>query len=698
MLHRLHIFCSVILFMLSFSAAVAMAEPVDIAADSISRTADGVVIARGNVVIKRQWDTLMADEVKYRANQHVLEAKGHVVIKSDKTTIESDQAIMQTQSKTGYMEHAIITLPGGERLHAERVKRIDDQTYEAEEVLFSACPIDEESWRIAASHAVLDQASGSFTAKNARLELWQLPVLYTPWWQQSLRRKSGFLMPSVATGKRRGTEVSLPYYFAPQANWDLTLTPRWMSARGLMGELEARHVSEYGHEKINLAGINDSTAGTTRSRLAGELQWRLPANMQLSAKADHVSDRLYVADYATGNQISAVYLQSIATLSQSLQSQDFMGSWSLQGMHLQNLLLQSNASTLQILPRLQSSAQWNISPNLIAHLEQQSTRFSRRSGEDGWRVNIRPYIEMPWELAGGGMSATLTAGMQHTRYWLQQSTLFDKKPTRTTADASLEIRSDFERIGAGHGWRHVVSPIVRYDYISAPNQSNLPVFDSSLVLLNQSNLLSGNRFTGLDRIERSSRVSVLLENRLQLNDVANSSKRDVLIVRAGVSYDLMQTSIDAALQATSARPFSNLLGEVIWQPLANLRISSSGQYDPSGRFWADLNSSAVVSSAAGDHLSVTYKFTDARYTTKVQLLSLNSQIGLHKRWKATASWQYDMLLKLSQRTALGLQYNHPCWTAGLEAYRTNSPVGTGSASNFGFRLLLEFKGLGSVGS
>ncbi len=207
MLHRLYLLCITLLLMLPFavslSASLAVAEPVDITADEISRTADGVVIARGHVVIKRQWDTLMADEVKYRANQHVLEAKGHVIIKSDKATIETDQAIMQTQSKTGHMGHAVITLAGGERITAAHVKRVDDQTYEAEEVLFSSCPIDEESWRVAASRAVIDQAEGSFTAKHARLELWQIPVIYTPWWQQSLKRKSGFLMPNVATGKRQ---------------------------------------------------------------------------------------------------------------------------------------------------------------------------------------------------------------------------------------------------------------------------------------------------------------------------------------------------------------------------------------------------------------------------------------------------------------------------------------------------------------
>jgi len=676
---------------------LAIAEPVDIDADEISRTADGVVIAHGHVVIKREFDTLIADEVIYRTEQHVLEAKGHVVIRSDKSTIETDKAIMQTQSNTGYMNNAVITLPGGERLTAEWVKRIDDHTYEAEKVLFSSCPIDEESWRVAASRAVLDQQDGSLTATHARFELWQMPILYAPWWQQPLKRKSGLLMPKVATGKRRGTEVSVPYYFAPQANWDATLTPHWMSARGVMGEAELRHVSALGYEQINLAAIDDAVTGSIRNRLGGNVLWQLPAGMQLAAKADHVSDHLYLADYATGEQISSVYLQSSATLSQAGQYKHFEGNWSLQAGHVQNLLLQSNATTLQILPRLQSHAEWALSSNVIMHLDQQSTRFDRSSGVDGWRFNVHPYIEMPWELADGGVSAVLTAGLQHTRYWLQQTLLADSNPTRTTGELGLEVRSDFERIGENHSWRHVISPIVRYDYIGAPEQSLLPNFDSAFGLLTWSNLLSGNRFSGLDRIEKSNRFSVLLENRLQFKGLEDDAARDVLIVRGGVSYDLLQQSVDAALQQAPARPFSNLLGELIWQPMSNMRIYSSGQYNTADRYWAIINASLALS-ALGNQLQLGYQFTDARYATQAQLFHVSAGIGLGNRWKATASWQYDMLFKLSQQTSLGVQYNHPCWTLGIDAYKTNSPTGTSRSSNVGFRLLLEFKGLGSVGS
>jgi len=707
-------FSAAIALILLLSVPFACAAPVDIDADEISRTADGVVIARGHVVIKRQFDTLRADKVTYRSNEHVLEAKGHVIITSDKAIINAEQATMHTGDKTGTMRKAVIILPGGERLTAERVKRLDNFTFEADELTFSSCPIDQESWRIAASHAVLDQQNGSLTATHSRFELWGVPVLYTPWWQQALKRKSGLLMPYVGSGKRRGTEVALPYYWAPAANWDATFTPQWMTARGFMAQTQLRHVSSWGREDIVVAAINDKVTGNNRSRVKGELHWRLPADLHFDAVADHVSDHNYLADYEIGKKISAVYLQSRATLSQALRFNSkrssskrssskrygvLQGNWQLRAVHQQNLLLQSNATTLQILPRLQSNLQWIVSPHIQLHFDQQSTRFYRRSGIDGWRVNLHPYIEIPWELAGGGISATLTGGAQHTRYWLNRNTArINTTPVRTTGEASLQIRSDFEHIGANRTWRHVISPIVRYDYIDAPNQSALPNFDSAFGLLTWSNLLSGSRFSGYDRIEKTNRISLLLESRLQYKGSDSIAAYDALIIRAGGTYDLLRKSVDSALQAAPTRPFSNLLGEIIWQPSPNIRVYSSGQYNTAKRYWATIVSSVGWTVSPGNRLNVGYHFTDSRYTTQAQLIDINASASLNTRWQATGRWQYDMALKLLQNTAIGLQYNHACWTLGLEGYRVNRRSGTSAATNSGFRLLLEFKGLGSVGS
>ncbi len=690
--------CLIIPAILLFGLATAHAKAVDITADKITRSADGVVIASGNVVIRRETDTLMADQVIYRAKEHVLEAHGHVIIKSDKSTIHADQASMNTENKTGSMQKAIITLPGGERMTAERVKRIDEHTFEAEEIIFSSCPIDQESWRIAAKHALLNQNDATLTAEHSRFELWHIPVLYMPWWQQALERKTGLLMPMAGFGKRRGTEFGLPLYIAPADNWDATLTPHWMSARGFMGEAELRYISRTGRAKLNATSIRDTLTSSSRRRLQGDVDWQLPANIHFSALADHISDHDYLADFASGKDSSARYLQSTATLAQSGRSGDFEGAWSILVRHQQNILLTCNANTLQILPRLESQALWSAHKNLNLYFEQQTTRFDRKTGLQGWRMDLHPYIEVPWELAGGGITATLQAGSHHTRYWLSQAILTDTQPTRTTAEASLEVRSDFERINDLRSWRHTFSPILRYDFINAPNQVALPNFDSAFGQLTWNNLLSGNRFSGYDRIEQTNRISFLFENRLQYKPNTESAARDALIIRAGAAYDIQRQSVDTTLQAAPTRPFSNLLGEIIVRSVSGLSLYASGQYNPTQRYWATINSAASFSSTNGYSLLVSHQFTDSRYATQSQLLNVSASAQVANRWHITGDWQYDSLLKLTQRTTLGLTYKHPCWSLGVEAYRLNRPSGTSSSADFGFRILLDFKGLGSVGS
>ncbi|MFQ5346001.1 MAG: LPS assembly protein LptD, partial [Mariprofundus sp.] len=173
--------------------------------------------------------------------------------------------------------------------------------------------------------------------------------------------------------------------------------------------------------------------------------------------------------------------------------------------------------------------------------------------------------------------------------------------------------------------------------------------------------------------------------------------RDIVVGRIGTAYDLLQYSVDNRLQKAPTRPFSNLLGDLSWSPVAGISFSAAGQYETARHFLAKMRASMSLASS-GNRLSVGYTFTDKRYAAAAKLLDINGAYSLNSRWSTTGRWQYDMLRKLSQQTAVGLQYNHACWRLGVEGYRINRRSGTTTTSNIGFHLLLEFKGLGSVGS
>jgi len=673
----------------------AAAAGIDVTADTITRDAEGVLVAKGHVVIRRQTETLYADMVHYDVKGHTIRAQGHVRITSPKGQIDAASVDLHTDSQTGTMQDATLTLPDGEHLRAQELRRIDATTFEAKSIQFSACPSDDEAWLLAARDARLDQKKGELVAHGTRFEIAGIPVLYSPYMREPLRRQSGLLLPLVASGKRRGTEVALPYYLAPAPNWDATFTPHWMSARGFMTELELRHASTIGTEKLNGEFIRDRITKTRRGRFQADINWQLPGRTFFVVNSDHVSDRNYLPDYDDTNRLTAPYLQSQA----QLVGLGSYGDWMLMGRNQQDLTVANDAATPQIVPRLESHLAAPLARNFWLHFDQQTTRFDRQLGVQGWRMDLNPYIEVPWQSNGGGLQITARAGSHLTRYWLRQAATPSTTLQRSTGEASLEMRSVFERISNDRTWRHTIEPVLRYDYIRAPsNQSALPNFDSSFGQLTMSNLLSGNRFSGLDRIERANRVTALLQSRLQHREKVGDAARDVMTLAIGASYDIRRNSVDPALKPVPAIPWSNLLGAIMISPIAGLSLHGEGQYSTQPKYWATANAGLDWVSKAGHQLHLGYQFTNARFAIPTRLLTASGALAISPRWRMSGSILYNSLLRLTQQTSLGLRYQHPCWSFEVDGYRYNRPSGTTAGSDIGFRFLLGLRGIGSVGS
>lgn len=661
----------------------------------MSRDASGAVLADGHVKVVHGQQTVTADQMRYDAKGHSMEAQGHVVITDPRGRMEAAHAVLDTQSHTGEIQGVKARLNTGETMTAERVQRLDGLHSVVHRATLTQCPDDALAWRIRARKAELDQQEGVFRVEDAYFEVAQVPVLYTPYWQYSLRRRSGLLMPYVASGKLRGTEIALPVYYAPADNWDMTLTPHWMSARGLQGNVEWRHVSGTGHEQLQFDGLRDKVTSKQRWRVRSTMNRHLPADIQLSLQADHIGDHYYLADFSRdASQVSTRYLQSAASLAQKGDWWD----WTLAAQHQQNLLATNDATTLQTLPRFSSRLFLPLGESgSRVYLDQQSTRFARGVGVDGTRVFVTPHLEVPWQMSGGGLRSHLSLGYYQLQYWLQGIGPASSTPGVHGGYASLETRLDFERISESQQWRHTISPIVRYDVSSAGNQQNLPVFDAAVMPLTLSSLMQGNRYSGNDRFERMNRFSLMLESALQHKSGGSGVvSRELLRARFGVAFDMNRYAVDPALSAVQNRSWSNLLGEVQFSPWKTLSMSFGGQFDPVANYWAK-NDAALQYEGERVEFSGNWQRTDARYAQASELIGGHASLRFMQRWRGLGDAQFDARLSSMQSVSWGLQYIHPCWDAKLEHFQVRR-VGTATSGDKGFRFLLGFKGLGSVGS
>jgi len=661
-----------------------------LSAKQAEQDASGVIRTKGNVLVKRQQETLQSDSVSYDRYSKVMEAQGHVHLESAQASIDADSMKLHTVNPTGELNQVQMRLPGGERVQAEHIHRLNTRLFDARQVSLTTCPVDEQAWRLYADQATIDQQEGSITAKGVRFEMGGLPLLYTPYGKYPLRRSSGLLIPFAGSSKSRGTEFALPVYLAPASNWDATLTPRWMTARGFLSQLELRHASAIGREMIDGSYINDKNTGTTRYHLNGNMAYQLPSNWTFLASGNHVSDHQYVADLAPNRENAKVaYLQSDGRL----QWQDGLNFASLSVQHNQDLRLINDKTTLQILPRLESGVVLPLNfANL--HLDQQSSGFDRKVGTDGWRFALHPWLERDVEWFDGSVRANVRGGMHHLRY--QQLNTAQRQMHMNVFDGSVEMRVEMEKVNEHATLRHALTPVLRYDRASAPDQRLLPNFDSSFGQLSMQNLMSGNRFNGYDRFERMNRLSFLLENSLQYKG-DDEQAHTWLSSRVGVAYDMLRESIDPTLSTTVTRPFSNLLGDITVTPLRGIRLTAAGLYDPVDHYWPTASSAMALQHDDGHALNLSWQRTDKRYAAKTETVNSQASVQLSSRWQMLGAVQYDAVEKLTQQASAGIHYQHACWDFLLTGYRTHLS-GTAGKSDVGFSFLLGFKGLGSVGN
>ncbi|MDQ6978642.1 MAG: LPS assembly protein LptD [Mariprofundaceae bacterium] len=679
-----------LMVVLSVSDAHARME---LLADQVVRDGYGQITADGHVQANRSDEELTSQHLRYDPLKKEVYAKGEVLLTSPHSTIKAASARLHTVNKSGVLEHATIHLSEGQYIQAEHLERLDETRYRGEDITFTECPPDNPAWLLHASRIDIDQESGDMSVRDARFEVSGIPVFYSPYWQYPLRRRSGVLMPVIGTSQRRGTEFALPYYIAPYENWDATFTPRWMTARGLMNDLEFRHISSYGEERWRGALLQDQVTRTRRYQIEGRMHEQWLPGVIFKADVNQTSDNQYLSDFSVdGAQASARYINSQASLG-------WQGRWgriSVLGKKQQDLTLVDNSTTLQWLPRFDMALAAPLWGDAVVHLDQQTTRFARPKLISGWRAYTHPWLEVPFTPLNGAVELTFQTGVRQWNY--SQLRNNPSRADRARAyEASLVGAVHVERVSENRHWRHELSPTVRFDYATAPNQSALPQFDTAFSRLTINNLMQGNRFTGQDRVERMKRLSATVHNEVQFKDEDGGRKWTVFSADLGTAWDFLRSSVDPALSPVPLRNYANLLGAFKLSPTPEFHFSADGQYDPVARYWATVNAAFQVQHKGGHHLSLTWQHTDNRYVpTAINLVGLDLSALLYRRWRFSSVWQYDSVLKLTQQATGSLAYEHPCWNISLEAYRLNRQ-GTAGNSDSGFRFMLGFKGLGSVG-
>ena len=376
---------------------------------------DGETTLGGEVLLRRGDAQLEAPRVRVPGNRDMAYAAGPLTLRDSGLLVRGEAAALSLTSDAASIDTAhYVAHEQRLRGDAVRLARLEDGRYRLTEASFTTCEPGNNLWRLVGSDILLDRERGVGTATHARLEMGKVPVFYWPWVRFPLdeRRQTGVLWPIMGLSSD-SLDYAQPFYWNIAPNHDATLTPRWMSDRGLLLGAEYRYLFKQNAGQIEGAYIaDDRMAGDEAPDASalenGDARWyldyrhagRVDARTRYRLRYGAASDGRYFDDF--GRFIGDGDTGSMPRLAQLDHRGDV---WQLQaraqGYQKLDDPLRERDKPFYRLPSLTANARWSQDGGYYQQWRSNLTYFWRdvdetlvpaREAANGTRLHLSPAI------------------------------------------------------------------------------------------------------------------------------------------------------------------------------------------------------------------------------------------------------------------------------------------------------------------
>ena len=174
-----------------------------------------------------------------------------------------------------------------------------------EKGVFTTCKKDDNCppWQFLAKKITHDKKKKTINYENAWLKIYNKPVLYFPKFfhpDPTVKRQSGFLMPSFMGSNTTGSAFTLPYFYALSENKDLTFTPRFYSTNKILTQSEYRVVNAKSKHTVDFSLLSEKNLSSKThifSSSEKELNLNYFDDSGLTLEIQHVSNDTYLKSY-----------------------------------------------------------------------------------------------------------------------------------------------------------------------------------------------------------------------------------------------------------------------------------------------------------------------------------------------------------------------------------------------------------------
>ena len=651
-------------------------EPLaDFQADQMSFDENqGIVEASGNVQVFHKDRTLTADKIVHYQNTGNMIAKGNVmIIESDGKVIFGDEVDISNDLKDGIIKNIGIILKDRTRIAGTLGKRSKARYTELLNGVYSACdlcPEDQSAplvWQIKAVKVTHDQKGQVVRYNDAWLEFFDIPVIYTPYFQHpdpSVRRKTGFLFPSFGTSSDLGTIIKSPYFIDISAHEDATLNTIITSSTPPIFDIEHRKKMKTG--EYNSSGsitANSDSSGVfgnkdgeydVRGHLNTVGKFDVNRNWRWGFDIARASDDTYMRRFGFGSSSS---LESVL-FTESFRKQSY---FSARAQAFQSLHDEDPVNTIPyILPKIDFNhigkkdrlgGVTELNFDLTSIFRSTGTDTRRLSSQTKW---VRPFVGSLGEFYNTSLG--VNADFYHVNSLSRQAPkdTYSGFSKRVVPYVELNWRMPFvKKEGTSSQVLEPITAIIISPY--GGNHEKIPNEDSLEMEFDDTNLFSTNRFSGLDRVEGGPRIAYGLKWSIY-GDAGGSSR-----VLVGQSY---RPKTDATFASGSGLEdnFSDIVSRLDISPGKHLNISYRTRFAHEN-LSPERNEISLNTGVPAFNLTTNYIFLDRQSDSEFlgrEELNFSTQSQLNRFWKAKVNGIRDMASSEFRSAGVSLVYEDEC--------------------------------------
>ncbi|MGO7867802.1 LPS-assembly protein LptD [Rhizobium leguminosarum] len=705
-----------------------------------NRDAD-LVSAVGGVQINYGGYKMVAQKVEYNQKTGRMMALGNVeLVSPDGNRIYADNLDVTDNFADGFLNSLRIETADNTRIVAESGERVGGTMMILNKGVYTAClPCAEDPkrapfWQVKAQRVIQNGETHTIRLERARFELLGHPIAFLPFIEvpdNTVKRKSGFLFPTMSLSQNLGFGLSVPYYYVISPSMDATVTATGYTAQGFLIEGEFRQRFENGTHILRVAGIDQAkpgnfSSGTSdaeaeqRGMVASKAEFRINPRWtfgwDVMTQSDNNFSKTYKLRGLTGtDRTNQIYLTGLGKRNYfdmrafyfDVQDADRTNT-----AEKQQAIVYPSLDYHYVAPQPLAGGELSADVNLT-NISRTHDDFYTVDGFDRFRglkgQTSRLTAELQWKrtyVTPTGLVITPLLAARGDAFALNMDDptgytgnyVDGNSATRSMFTAGLEMR--YPILMTTDNSTHILEPIAQI-YARPDEQlaGRLPNEDAQSFVFDATSLFDRDKFSGYDRVEGGTRANVgvqytgTFDSGYKLHGIFGQSYQ-IAGQNSFATDDLVNVGAESGLE-TDRSDYVGLGG--VETPYgvsvaASYRLDEKDFEFRRGDLTTAYQNDTFSTQLTYTHLSAQPEYGFAEDNDEIQT---NSTVKFKDYWSIFGGIAWDLNNDVISRRTIGLSYDDEC-TIFTIAYTDSRDSDDESGSDWTIGARLTFRTLGDI--